>query len=533
MSARPSSSASSRLPLTGKRRYESRRRKCQRRRASVRPLVALVVAPLLPLEPCLAWGRAHRAAIAVSARNSYATSPPAGRSSRRVRRRAGRPRPRRSRRTACRPRADEPSASAAQPGHLGRPRAGANAGSIKSMSKLKYAGASPTRARTRRPYSAGPSRQLAVGDELEPQRARLARSGASRAVRACRPAATVPAAGGPPRARAGTGPVEVALAVVVVPRVRVGVQQHQGDAGRARPPGRAARRARPSGRRRARPARRLPGRAARAPRDLAGGALGIAGSDVEVAPVHHRQSPEHVHVQRRVIGAQPDRRGADRLGAVARARPVAGRRCRTGPRRRPRRPLPDRSRGDSARTCAAPRSEASAPRPGGRSGGSPGAAYPASAAPPLTAPPPPRAQCAACGRWLRAGSRRGRGSPARTPRSRLSAALPGARSVSPAGTSRATRPRSGPPPVDRHHLLRAQERLAGRHLERPPRGRWHQLPAPGVTFAGSRVTACSSASTRRAALSVAVSPIPNTATITFSPASSGWMSRSRISCANR
>ena len=80
------------------------------------------------------------------------------------------------------------------------------------------------------------------------------------------------------------------------------------------------------------------------------------------------------------------------------------------------------------------------------------------------------------------------------------------------------------------HLLPGQERLARRELGRAPGRRLGERRQRLLLFLASRSQACSSASTSRAPVSAARSPIPNTATTTFSAKSSRLMSScSRIS----
>ena len=198
--------------MTGKRRYDSPRSMCQRSRAfAPEPLVALVVAPLLPEEPRLPVQRLR------------SPSPARARSARGTRRRSRPPssavvcarsvvRRRHldhveAAEAACPP-ATRISASASCGEQARRPRAcrspGANAGSITSMSKLKNAGASPTRSRTRARVVG--RRRIARSSSppitLEAHLARLARGRSrSRAGRACRPA---------PSARARSSPSSTA-----------------------------------------------------------------------------------------------------------------------------------------------------------------------------------------------------------------------------------------------------------------------------------------------------------------------------------
>ena len=198
-------------------------------------LVALVVAPLLPVEPRPACAAAKLTARAARPRSARGTrrrpQPRPARSSRPARRRAATPRPRRSpvNRMPASARTSASASRGSSPATSGVPVPGANAGSITSMSKLKNAGASPTRSRTRRAYSAGSiARSSSSATTSKPSRARLgevgggveraAHAGQQRALRAQQPLLDRA-----PERRA----VEVALAVVLVPRVGVRVEQHQ------------------------------------------------------------------------------------------------------------------------------------------------------------------------------------------------------------------------------------------------------------------------------------------------------------------
>ena len=120
-------------------------------------------------------------------------------------------------------------------------------------------------------------------------------------------------------------PVEVALAVVLVPRVGVGVDQDEPERAvalgvRAQLPEHdrvvAAEHERgdPGGDQRPQPVV-----------DLPRGALGVAGCHRKVAPVDERLAREHVDLERRMPRPQQQRARADRLGAEPCARPVARR----------------------------------------------------------------------------------------------------------------------------------------------------------------------------------------------------------------
>jgi hypothetical protein len=122
------------------------------------------------------------------------------------------------------------------------------------------------------------------------------------------------------------GPVEVALAVVLIPGVGVRVEQnernrtvHGGLSSQLAEHDRviAAKHERHSARAQHRPQRRV---------DLLGGAQRVSRRHIDVAAVDQRQRPEDVHVEAGVIRAKQGRGGANRLGTEARARPEA-RRC--------------------------------------------------------------------------------------------------------------------------------------------------------------------------------------------------------------
>ena len=179
--------------------------------------------------------RARRARPAPGTRTR--SRPPAARSLARRCRTAATPRPRRSRRSACPP----ASGSARAPRAAAAPRPpacrspGANAGSITSMSKLKNAGASPTRvAHAPRVVGRRHRPQLVAGDHVEAHLARLAEvGGASRAARACRPAPSARARAAPPRPPAGTACRGSSARRSTGPRCRRGRRAARARAGRA------------------------------------------------------------------------------------------------------------------------------------------------------------------------------------------------------------------------------------------------------------------------------------------------------------
>ena len=231
---------------------------------------------------------------------------------------------------------------------------------------------SPTRSRTRRPYSSGARARSSspVISSKPSSRARGQVAGARRAGRAC-PASSE---------RSGSeqallhrapehGAVEEALAVVVVPGVGVGVEQHERQrlAGRLGVGAQLAEHDRvvaaEHDRRRPRP----PSSGCEALGDLLHRALRVAGRDVEVAPVDHRLAGEHVHVER--AGGRAAAASSPRGSPRGRSAPRRGRRwrCRTArpPPPRPRRA--GRARAGSARRCARPCSAARARRPAARS----------------------------------------------------------------------------------------------------------------------------------------------------------------------
>ena len=318
----------------------------------------------------------------------------------------------------------------------------------------------------------------------------------------------------PPERRA----VEVALAVVAGPRCRRGRRAARARAGRARPRARAARRARSSGRRRARAG---PPR----PRTTGSSAAAIWPAVRSALPGVTSRSPrsttdsarEHVHVERRVVGPQADRRRADRLRPEARPGPVAGggveRESRPRPRRRPSSSRDVRAARERAHARVAGRLRG-VRRPVARRGvirasTATRAVRSVRSLAPRSAPPcgedrlhvlPGLGREPLAGQHVRDARRVGGQRLGRDPPDRL---------------------------LDRHDLLRAEERLAAASSRAAPTaaaGRSRAARArrsPPSSLDGVRAAPSTS---RVALLGCAVSPIPNTATITFSPASSRLMS---------
>ena len=189
------------------------------------------------------------------------------------------------------------------------------------MSNERNAGRSPTRARTRSPYSCGAQPlQLVPGDRVEPQLARrvdvrraverAAHAGLHRRVRVDQPLLD--------RALEH-GAMEVAGAVVRLPDVGVRVEVDERQ--------RAV-----HGRRRAQLAQHHRVVAAQAERRHAGGVHGrqevldpaqrllvVAGHGRRVAVVDHREALGHVDAEERVVRSQQGRGAADRLRAEPRA----------------------------------------------------------------------------------------------------------------------------------------------------------------------------------------------------------------------